>query len=58
MPWIIAWSLKFRMAVVVAAVAISAIGIAQLRNAPVDVAAGVHPAVRRDPDRGARAVGR
>jgi Cu/Ag efflux pump CusA len=37
MPWIIAWSLKFRMAVVVAAVAISAIGIAQLRSAPVDV---------------------
>ena len=37
MPWIIACSLKFRMAVVVAAVAISAIGITQLRSAPVDV---------------------
>ena len=37
MRWLVAWSLKFRLLVVPIAAALMVLGVAQLRNMPVDV---------------------
>ena len=58
MRWIIGSSLRFRLLVVGIAAAVIAVGILQLRDAPVDVLPGVHAAVRGGPDRGARPLRR
>ena len=48
--------LHFRLLVLGVAVGLLGLGVVSLRNAPVDVLPEFTPAVRRDPDRGARAV--